>query len=491
MLYPDDAEIKETLAEVKSRVFDNKEGMSCELRELTKDGKELWLHVNLTPRLDADGRVIGILGIGKDVTERKKIEEALAEERAMLVQRVEERTWELKIANMELARSDRLKDEFLANMSHELRTPLSGILGMSEVLQKNIHGTLGEKQSLYVKRIEESGRHLLDLINDILDIAKINSGKMDFEIRPASVESICQSSLRLLSQQAHKKHIDVSLKIDSASPMILADERRVKEILVNLLSNAVKFTPDGGAIGLEVTADPERKMVDLSVWDTGMGIPEEDMELIFQPFVQLDGSMSRQSAGTGLGLALVSRAAEAQDGSVSVESEVGKGSRFTVSLPQYETARIEEAASRAEPAQSMARVVEPDKMLETEQPLVLLAEDDAACADFISDILLSNGCRVIIARDGQEAIQQTKEQRPDIVLMDIQMPKVNGLDAIRHIRADTDVYSIPIIVLTSMAMRGDRERCLQTGADDYIAKPFGEEELIRIISAQLGQKAHA
>ena len=389
---------------------------------------------------------------------------------------------------MELARSDRLKDEFLANMSHELRTPLSGILGMSEVLQKNIHGILNEKQSQYLTRIEEAGRHLLDLINDILDIAKINSGKMDFEIRTVPVESVCQSSLRLISQQAHKKRIDVSLKMDSTMLMIQADERHMKEILVNLLSNAVKFTSEGGAIGLEVTADPERKMVDLSVWDTGMGISEEDMELIFQPFVQLDGSRSRQNTGTGLGLALVSRATEAQGGSISVESEVGKGSRFTISMPQHETARIEEAASVAEP---VAPVVAPDRTLEIEQPLVLLAEDDAVCVDFVSDLLLLNGCRVIIARNGQEAIQQIKERRPDIVLMDIQMPEVNGLKAIGHIRANTDISSIPIIALTGLAMRGDRERCLQAGADDYIAKPFSAEELIGAIAAQLGQKAHA
>ena len=284
--------------------------------------------------------------VQQELRERIQAEESLNKERASLAQRVEERTAELRMTNAELARVSHLKDEFLANMSHELRTPLNAILGMTEALRDEIYGALGERQSKAVGTIEESGRHLLNLISDILDLSKTEAGEMKLEIVAVSVESACQASLQLVRQMTLQKRLKVSLTLDSGVTILEADERRLKQILINLLSNAVKFTPEGGELGLEVVGDGENKVVRFTVWDTGIGIAPEDAERLFKPFTQLDSSLSRRYEGTGLGLSLVHRLAEMHGGGVSLESQVGVGSRFTVSLPWREPGQGEQERGR-------------------------------------------------------------------------------------------------------------------------------------------------
>ena len=269
----------------------------------------------------------------RDITERKQAEKALREVHDELEQRVEERTTELRIANTELAHASRLKDEFLSTMSHELRTPLNVVLGMTEVLQGEIHGPLNAKQLRALHMIEESGHHLLTLINDILDLSRIGTGRLELRITLVDVEVTCQATLGMIKQLAQKKHLKVSSVLDHSVRTIHADGRRLQQMLMNLLSNAVKFTPENGEIGLEVKGKPEQGTVDFVVWDTGIGIAREDVDKLFQPFVQLDAGLARRYQGAGLGLSLVCRMAEMHGGSVSVESEVGKGSRFIVSLP--------------------------------------------------------------------------------------------------------------------------------------------------------------
>jgi signal transduction histidine kinase/CheY-like chemotaxis protein len=431
---------------------------------------------------------------------RRQAEEALAEERTLLARRVEERTAELSVANAELARAARLKDEFLASMSHELRTPLNAILGMSETLQEQVYGPLNEEQLDSLRTIEESGRHLLSLINDILDISKIEAGKLELQIGPAPVESVCQASLQFIRQEAQKKRIKVSLTHDSAVTTLQADGRRLKQILVNLLTNAVKFTPAGGAIGLEVAGDAQGGLAHFTVWDTGIGISEENMSRLFQPFVQLDSSLSRQYSGTGLGLALVHRLAKMHGGSVSLESRVGQGSRFTVSLPWREPVLSEvegpaeevEAAGEAiqsaygatEPVEAGASA--PRRGLPAEQFLILLAEDNQNNIDMISSYLLSKGYRITVARNGREVLERARGERPDLILMDIQMPGMDGLEATRRIRADADLATIPIVALTALAMPGDRERSLAAGANDYLSKPVSLKKLVEAIETRIG-----
>jgi len=291
--------------------------------------------VHFIPVRDEQGAINAGMIMSQDITELKRAENALEQERALLARRVEERTADLSTANAELARAARLKDEFLASMSHELRTPLNAVLGMAEALCEETYGPLDERQRRALQMIEESGRHLLDLINDILDLAKIGAGKLELDIAPVAVTSICQASLRLVKQSAQKKQIALESSIDPALTTIPADARRLKQMLANLLANAIKFTPAGGRVGLEVRGDAAHNAVDFTVWDTGIGIAPEQQERLFEPFVQLDSRLARQYEGTGLGLALVYRMAEMHGGGVALSSTLGVGSRFTLSLPWH------------------------------------------------------------------------------------------------------------------------------------------------------------
>jgi signal transduction histidine kinase len=226
-----------------------------------------------------------------------------------------------------------MKDEFLASMSHELRTPLNTILGVAEVLQEQIYGPLTAKQYYALGNLVESGRHLLSLINDILDLAKVEAGQVSLNLEQVEVEPVCEAAVRMIRQTATARRLTVTMRIDPAVKIIYADELRLKQVLINLLTNAVKFTPAGGNVGLEVEGDPDRQRVRFAVWDTGIGIAEDDLGQLFQPFVQLDSRLSRAYEGTGLGLALVARLTALHHGEVMVTSKLGQGSRFTVTLP--------------------------------------------------------------------------------------------------------------------------------------------------------------
>jgi two-component system, sensor histidine kinase len=264
---------------------------------------------------------------------RREAEEALQEERLQLSRRVEERTAALVRANAELSQAGRAKDEFLATMSHELRTPLNAVLGLSEALVEGIYGPLPPRQIDALRTISQSGRHLLSLINSILDVTKLEAGTMKLALEAVEVGPLCRGSLGVITPEARKKKLEVELVVEDAACVVRAEERRLKQILINLLSNAVKFTPEGGRIGLEVSRDEARGVVHLVVSDTGIGIHSDQLQKLFRPFVQVDSSLSRKYGGTGLGLFLVHRLAKMHGGSVSVESTPGKGSRFRVTLP--------------------------------------------------------------------------------------------------------------------------------------------------------------
>jgi signal transduction histidine kinase/ActR/RegA family two-component response regulator len=423
-----------------------------------------------------------------------RLYEALQAERASLAQRVAERTAELSAANAELARTARSKDEFLASMSHELRTPLNAILSKADIMEEGIYGPLSEEQVHSLRIIKESGYHLLALINDILDVAKIEAGKLTLDLSPVSVVSICDASLRLVKQMAHTKRVEIVTEYDEQVKVIEADGRRLKQIIVNLLSNAVKFTPEGGKIGLTIKGNSQKGVAHFTVWDTGIGISPEQMRRLFgeaanpQPFVQLDSSLARQFEGTGLGLSLAYSLAEMHKGSISVESELGKGSRFTVLLPwQLSEAKREEPVSEQEVGKITAvsaALPSPYKNI-----TILLAEDNETNIEMIQEFLIFEGFHVILARNGYEAIARTEEICPDIILMDIQMPQMDGLEAIEYIRNKPKFSNMPIIALTALAMPGDRERCLAAGANEYISKPINIKTLMQTIDTQLARLA--
>uniref|UniRef100_UPI00387EE07D PAS domain-containing hybrid sensor histidine kinase/response regulator n=1 Tax=Pseudanabaena galeata TaxID=1112103 RepID=UPI00387EE07D len=410
---------------------------------------------------------------------------------------------QLKLANQELLRATKLKDEFLANMSHELRTPLNSILGLSESLQEGILGSLNETQLKAIATVEASGEHLLSLINDVLDLSKISAGMIELDIESVSVANLCSSSLVFIKQQAFNKRIQIHSHIpphiDNIN--INIDERRIKQVLINLLTNAVKFTPNEGRITLllavgsghtwqgEATIpqrlrDMKSPMIVFQIVDTGIGIAPDDLQRLFQPFVQVDSALNRQYEGTGLGLALVKQIVELHGGQVTAESEVGKGSCFTFVLPYIPS---QPSISKSEPTStdlqdSLSQDVQTENAI---APLILLAEDNEANIQTFTSYLNAINYRVIVAKNGEEAVAMAKANSPDIILMDIQMPIMDGLEAISQIRSDTKFASVPIIALTALAMEGDRERCLAAGANEYLSKPIKLKQLATVIQQLL------
>jgi PAS domain S-box-containing protein len=304
-----------------------------EYRQYNAQGQLLWLQMRSSVTQHNDQPAI--LALYLDVTERRQAEETLKNEHRLLAQRVEERTAELRRSNLHLTQALRIKSEFLATMSHELRTPLNAILGMCEILDDAVYGTLNENQLSSVNIVKHSGQHLLSLINNILDVAKIEADKLQLELGPVSAVTVSETSLQLIQDTARQKNIRTTTTITPSDFVFQADERRIKQILTNLLSNAVKFTPDNGEIGLDINATEAQNMITFTVWDTGIGISAENQETIFQPFEQLDGRLARQYEGTGMGLTLTKLLAELHGGRITVTSAPGQGSSFEFKMPWY------------------------------------------------------------------------------------------------------------------------------------------------------------
>jgi PAS domain S-box-containing protein len=440
------------------------------------DGEYHWILERGQPWIGPDGVLLGCVGSCVDISERKLREAALQEERSQLAQKVDERTSELARANAELAKAARLKDDFLANVSHELRTPLTAILGLAEALLGEAQGPLTPKQHKALQTIEASGQHLLSLINELLDLARIEAGHMTIDIKEGvSIDAVCEGSLRFIKQIAQKKGVTLSCTTDRSGASLECDERRLKQVLINLLGNAVKFTPPGGAVGIEVVGDPSENVTRFTVWDTGIGIRKEDMSRLFQPFVQIDGSRTRPHGGTGLGLALSRRIVELHGGQVLAGSEPGKGSRFTVVLPWKIGRPVAGSASPTDPASTDSPAPQPERAIPeaiAKTRRILLVEDNPDLAGMLADHLESRGHQVLSVRAGADAVDVAVHERPDLILMDIEMPQTDGYEAMRRIRAQPGLETTPILAVTALAMPGDRERCLAAGATDYVSKPL-------------------
>lgn len=437
-----------------------------ELDFLRKDGSVMPVMINATAIYDERGGYLMSRSTMFDNTEHKAAEEAM------------------RNANFELARAMRMKDEFLASMSHELRTPLTGILGLSEAMQLEIYGSLNEKQRNAVSNIEVSGRHLLELINDILDVSKVEAGKLELQVGEFSLKDLCHSSLQLTKGLASKKRQKVKFNMVPEYLGMAGDARRLKQVVVNLLSNAIKYTPEEGELGLDVSADEEEKIVNICVWDKGMGISPFDMKRLFQPFVQLDGSLARQQTGTGLGLVLVKRLVELHGGCVKVESKPEEGSRFIVSLPYTNARPVEQnqAPARVEPL-----IAAP--LIAGVPVTVMIVDDNELNIEMLADFLRSQNFNVEWSLSGHDFLDRVQSVRPNIVLMDIQMPVMDGLEAIRRLRMMNapGVNSIPVIAVTALAMPGDREHCLEAGANEYVTKPVQLRDLERMINAFISE----
>ena len=539
-----------------------------------------------------------------------------------LAEELDRSTREVLELKAELKQAKHLQDSFMACMSHELRTPLNFILGLTEALTERIYGDLNDAQIETLGGIQKGGRDLLELINNILDLTRIAGGDMPIEIAPFSVAEMCESSVKAFEEKATTGSIKLTCRIDPHINLIAGDELRIRQMLSHLLDNAIKFTPPHGKVNLDAALDREEHLIHIAVTDTGVGIRRESMPELFATFQQLDGSIRREHSGTGLGLALVHGLAKLHGGTVSVESELGEGSRFILSLP---LGNVEDGSTPLQPENpseavviKSALVVEdsetaaeqisrylgergiatticsrgdealaatlrhhpdiiildiqlpglfgwevmerlksnpltrhipimvvsivderqrafslgaseylvkpinrnqlsyalcklmascdpiPDNITSIDEslspivteddsgrPHLLLAEDNEANIKTLSDYLDAKGYRVSIARDGLEAISQTRSLAPDLILMDIQMPNLNGIEAMEKMQADDTLPKIPTIALTALAMPGDRERCLAAGASDYLSKPVSLKALNAVIEKFLKEADRA
>ncbi|OLP16705.1 hypothetical protein BST81_19905 [Leptolyngbya sp. 'hensonii'] len=496
LIHPDDRAEVEAVHEA---AIQTNQDIDIEFRVIHPDGSIHFIKACVLLQHNEQGLLSRMIGINYDITDRKQAE-------AQLQQTNEQ----LALNNLELARATRLKDEFLANMSHELRTPLNAVLGMSEGLQDGIFGSINERQAQAISIIESSGRHLLALINDILDLAKIESGKLELESSDVFIPNLCDMSLTFVRQMAAQKKIQLKSCVPAGIGSIQGDDLRLRQVLINLLSNAIKFTPDGGAVTLEVAraCSPGQdygavlsplssskpcigsSYLYFSITDTGIGIAPADLEKLSQPFVQVDSSLSRRYSGTGLGLSLVRRIAELHGGDVRVRSQLGQGSCFTVRIPDrvylHEPEMLQVPSPTEPSAEILPNASTPERPASSQ--LILLAEDNEANVETIASYLESWNYPLILASNGQAAIDLTQKHHPDLILMDIQMPGVDGLEAIRQIRQNPEFAKVPIIALTALAMAGDREKTLAAGATEYLAKPVSFKQLESLIHHLLAER---
>ncbi|HIK51391.1 MAG TPA: PAS domain S-box protein [Oscillatoriales cyanobacterium M59_W2019_021] len=435
-------------------------GWSGEVICQRRGGEHFPALVSVSPIPNDRGQTTAVSVICRDITTQKATQAELAAK------------------NLELERAGRLKSEFLANMSHELRTPLTSILGFSSLLTQEIFGELNSKQMVYVQRIHDSGEHLLKLIEDVLDLSKVEAGKVKLDIVPISVPQVCETTLALVSEQAAARDIKIQTAIQPDLAPLMADELRVRQMLINLLSNALKFTPSGSTIGLEASA--RAGYLHLVVWDRGIGIPKDKQALLFKPFQQIENTLRRSHEGTGLGLALTRQLAELHGGTVECESTPGKGSRFTISLPL----NLHHAASLDSVEPQL-----PETPMEASQAperrTLLLVEDRQDNAMLLRDILQYWGYDVHHVADGETALDWLSAHRPDLILMDIQLPGLDGLEVTRRIKAHPTWKSIPVVATTALVMMGDRDRCLKAGVDDYLSKPVNCEQLAVVLARHL------
>jgi len=398
-----------------------------------------------------------------------------------------QRSEEIGRQNKQLEQANRMKSEFLATMSHELRTPLNAIIGFSEVLKDGVMGDLTDDQQEYIGDIFNSGQHLLTLINDILDLSKIEAGKMELNLEAVDVPQLLGNSLTIVKEKAMAHSIKLSLQVDEAVGVCNLDARKGKQILFNLLSNAVKFTPDGGQISLAARIVPAENIhshmspqlvgskgefLELQVTDSGIGISKQDQQKLFQAFVQADSKLSRQYEGTGLGLVMVKRLAELHGGGVDMTSEHGKGSTFTVWLPYRATGDEARDSSRAVRRSTTS-------MPASGNPLVMIVEDEDAAANLMRIQLEDDGYRTCRAASAEEAMEMLERIHPDLITLDIMLPGMDGWDFLAKLKASEAYSSIPVVIISIVA---NEQKGFSLGASQVLQKPVRKNELFTALA---------
>jgi PAS domain S-box-containing protein len=454
-----------------NRVLNEGKVTNYELTARARDGTLTVVSYNATTFHDRDRRLQGVFASARDMTELKAFEQTL------------------QLKNVELQAASRMKSEFLANMSHELRTPLNAIIGFSEVLKDGMVGALTDQQRGFITDIFGSGKHLLSLINDILDLSKVEAGKMLLDLESVESSELFVNSLSIVREKAAARSINVTLQVEAGLGPILADARKIKQIVYNLLSNAVKFTSDGGDVKLlarraalaEVGAlsgewtgrsfplaedNDFTEFLEISVRDTGIGITRDGLERLFTPFSQIDSGLARKFEGTGLGLAMVKLLAELHGGTVAVESSVGEGSRFTVWLPLRAAHQATPTPARGIP------VVEP--VAAGTQRTALVVDDDYKSAELIRLQLESEGFTVLHAASAEAALVLAIQQPLALITLDIMLPNMDGWEFLDRIKQVPTLAAIPVVIVSIVA---DRNSGVALGAAAVVQKPIARQEL--------------
>lgn len=438
-----------------------------------KDGAPVDISLTISELRDASGNVIGTVGVSKDITIEKRLRKELEELNRNLEEKVLERTRDLEKANRELKKASELKGKFIANASHELRTPLHSIIGFSEVLIEKTYGGLTEKQARFINTILTSGKHLLHLVNNILDLARIEAGKAQLNCEVFDLAKTFEEILGVIRPLADKKLITLSSGVEDACDFN-GDKVKLKQILYNLVSNAIKFTPEGGKVTLSSKrftnygelewAPPELEFLKISVEDTGPGIKPEDRERVFDEFEQLDPSKATE--GTGLGLPLTKKLVEMHGGVISIGGVWGHGAVFDVYLP----AGSEQGAQGQLTSEDLIEV--PD--INEGQPFILVVEDDRPTIELLTIHLTQAGYRVVHAYDGEQALIKAKEIRPFGITLDIMLPKKDGWEVLQALKAEPETKDIPVLIHSIIE---NRELAFALGATDYLVKPVDHSTL--------------
>ncbi|MBH8563405.1 PAS domain S-box protein [Nostoc sp. CENA67] len=421
----------------------NKDGIEIERRFLHKDGELVWTHLCVSIIPGSDGEPEFFLAMVEDITERKQTES------------------KLRASQSAAEAGSRAKSEFLATMSHELRTPLNAIMGLSQLLQQEIVGSLNEKQKEYISCIYGSGEHLLAVINDILDLSKVEAGKEELSLIPLSVPELCNYVLSSVRDRALAKGLVITSEIDPKADICIADARRLKQMLLNLLTNAVKFTP-AGRISLTIKKVPQG--ITFTVSDTGIGIDPNQFQFLFEPFKQLDSRLNRQYEGTGLGLALTRKLARLHGGDVTVVSTLGEGSQFTLFLPDQ--AQKDEGDEGDEEV-----ILTPSVSISKRR--ILIVEQEENTGIFLQDYLQIIGYQVEWINNGDSFLEQVRSFKPDLILLDGQLRgNVSSWHLLKIIREEPDLKNLPVVMTSTKELTLEKVINLESGANEYLLKPI-------------------